>query len=195
MLAPRRRCCLEGCTPHNSYRNTLENIWEMHLIIWQIQIQWGGMLFTLGSAKTLHILEKVTAQPTAAGIGLPIYMKASNSPSIDQPNTATAPVLLFLKLHFWIKVIGRLQTLLQKKVPQLRCRCRCVVFSASVKVLPECHLHGRMYDYVCQQEADKISWYLALLLFSPLLLQSGVISRLRSKIAQFLIEIQPGLIS
>ena len=103
------------------------------------------------------ILEKVTAQPTAAGIGLPIYMKASNSPSIDQPNTATAPVLLFLKLHFCIKVIGRLQTLLQKKVPQLRCRCRCVVFSASVKVLPECHLHGRMYDYVCQQEADKIS--------------------------------------
>ena len=43
------------------------------------------MLFTLGSAKTLHILEKVTAQPTAAGIGLPIYMKASNSPPIDQP--------------------------------------------------------------------------------------------------------------
>ena len=36
-------------------------------------------------------------------------------PPIDQPNTATAPVLLFLKLHFCIKVIGRLQTLLQKK--------------------------------------------------------------------------------
>ena len=47
-------------------------------------------------------------QPTAAGIGLPIYMKASNSPSIDPPNTATAPVLLFLNLHFCIKVIGRL---------------------------------------------------------------------------------------